>query len=64
MVNISMYDYMKGFKPLVDLDKELKDGIEFHPLYSTKPVKGIVNLCGFNETYTNKAKIRRNKENG
>lgn len=54
-----MYDYMKGFKPFVDLDKKLKDGIEFHSLYNIKPVKGIVLLDGFEETFTIKS---RNKE--
>lgn len=57
---MTMYDYLKGFKPFVDLNKELKDGIEFHPLYQPKPLKGIVNLVGFNETY--EIKSNNNKE--
>lgn len=55
-----MYDYIKGFKPFIDLDKELKDGIESHPLYQPKPLKGKVILNGFNETYVGKE--NNNKE--
>lgn len=52
---MTMYDYLKGFKPFVDLNKELKDGIEFHPLHQPKPLKDIVILNEFNETYEIKA---------
>ena len=55
-----MYDYLKGFKSFVDLDKELKNGIEFHPLYKPKPLKDKAILNGFNETYVGKE--NNNKE--
>lgn len=52
---------MKGFKPLTDLNKSLSDSIKFYPLYQPKPLKGIVLLNGFNETYTkNKEKENNN----
>lgn len=54
------YDYLKGFKPFIDLDKELKDGIESHPLYQPKPLKDKAILNGFNETYVGKE--NNNKE--
>lgn len=58
---ISFYRYnIKECKPFVDLDKELKDGIESCPLYRPKPLKGIVSLSRFNETYTIRA--NNNKE--
>lgn len=51
---------MKGFKPLTDLNKSLSDGIKFYPLYQPKPLKGIINLVGFNETY----EIKENNKEG